>query len=193
MLRRLNITNFALINEMDVRFPGKLTVITGETGAGKSIFLEALALVLGKRADTAKLQNKNKKCVIEAEFDAGKLDLKEFFEREELDEEKTLVLRREINAEGKSRSFLNDTPVSLTALKYLSEQLIDIHSQHQTLLLNQSNFQLEVLDAFAGTADAYKEYKKDFSQLGKLIQQLNALQEQEVQAKKELDYFQFIQ
>lgn len=192
MLRRLNITNFALINEMDVRFPGKLTVITGETGAGKSIFLEALALVLGKRADTASLQNKNKKCVIEAEFDAGKLDLKEFFQREELDEEKTLVLRREINAEGKSRSFLNDTPVSLTALKYLSEQLIDIHSQHQTLLLNQSNFQLEVLDAFAGTADVYKEYKKDFSQLGKLNQQLSALQEQEVQAKKELDYFQFL-
>lgn len=192
MLKRLYISNFALINEMDVRFPGKLTVITGETGAGKSIFLEALALVLGKRADTASLQNKNKKCVIEAEFDTGKLDLKEFFEREELDEEKTLVLRREISAEGKSRSFLNDTPVSLNALKYLSEQLIDIHSQHQTLLLNQSNFQLELLDAFAGSSESFKDYKKDFASLAKLNQQLVALQEQELQAKKELDYFQFL-
>src|ERR1700746_2940287 len=111
MLRRLYISNFALIGEMDVSFPGKLTVITGETGAGKSIFLEALGLVLGKRADTASLKNKSKKCVIEAEFDARKTDLTKFFEDEGLDKEDHIILRREISAEGKSRSFLNDTPV----------------------------------------------------------------------------------
>jgi DNA repair protein RecN (Recombination protein N) len=192
MLSKLYISNFALINEMDVSFPGKLSVITGETGAGKSIFLEALALVLGKRADAASLQNKNKKCVIEAEFDAGKLELKDFFEQEGIDSARHLVLRREINADGRSRSFLNDTPVSLAALKFLAEHLIDIHSQHQTLLLNQSNFQMEVLDAFAGNADAYKDYRKDFVKLTKLNLELRALQELELTARKELDYFQFL-
>lgn len=177
---------------MDVTFPGKLTVITGETGAGKSIFLEALGLVLGKRADTASLQNKTKKCVIEAEFDAKNLDLKSFFEEEGLDEEKQLILRREISAEGKSRSFLNDTPVSLSALKFLSEKLIDIHSQHQTLLLNQANFQLEMLDAFASSLNLFKDYKIEFSRLTKFYAQLSDLLDQETQAKKELDYFQFL-
>lgn len=177
---------------MDVAFPGHLTVITGETGAGKSIFLEALGLVLGKRADTASLQNKSKKCIIEAVFNAKNLDLKQFFEEESLDEDDTIVLRREISAEGKSRSFLNDTPVGLNALKFLSEKLIDIHSQHQTLLLNQANFQLEILDAFAGTLELYKNYKQDYSKLNKLNHQLKELLEKETQAKKELDYFQFL-
>lgn len=192
MLRRLHISNFALIRQMDVTFPGKLTVITGETGAGKSIFLEALGLVLGKRADVAALQNKSKKCIIEAEFDVRQIDLGNFFEEEGLDADPQLILRREISAEGKSRSFLNDTPVSLSALKFLSEKLIDIHSQHQTLLLNQSNFQLELLDAFAGSLEAYKLYKTEYSRLPKLNTQLNDLLEQETQAKKELDYFQFL-
>jgi DNA repair protein RecN (Recombination protein N) len=177
---------------MDVSFPGKLTVITGETGAGKSIFLEALGLVLGKRADVASLQNKAKKCIIEAEFDAKGLDLNQFFENENLEQDNHLILRREISAEGKSRSFLNDTPVGLNALKFLSEKLIDVHSQHQTLLLNQTNFQLEILDAFAGTLNLFKEYKLDFNQLGKLNSLLKNLQEQESVAKKELDYFQFL-
>lgn len=192
MLRKLYIRNFALINEMDVHFPGHLSVITGETGAGKSIFIEALSLVLGKRADTASLSNKNKKCIIEAEFDAGDLDLKAFFEREKLDEEKILILRREINPEGKSRSFLNDTPVNLNALKFLSEKLIDVHSQHQNLLLNQNNFQLELLDVFAGTSAEYKAYQNKFTQLQKIKSDLLVLNEQESQAKKELDYYQFL-
>ncbi len=192
MLKRLYISNFALINEMDVSFPGKLSVITGETGAGKSIFLEALGLVLGKRADVASLQNKTKKCIIEAEFDAKGLDLKSFFEDENLEHDNHLILRREISAEGKSRSFLNDTPVGLNALKFLSEKLIDIHSQHQTLLLNQTNFQLEILDAFANTLNLFKEYKLDFAQLNKLTSSLKNLLEQENVAKKELDYFQFL-
>ena len=192
MLKQLYISNFALINEMDVSFPGKLSVITGETGAGKSIFLEALGLVLGNRADLAALQNKNKKCIIEAEFDTKGLDLVTFFEENDLDFDSTILLRREISTEGKSRSFLNDTPVGLNTLKLLSERLIDIHSQHQTLLLNQTNFQLEVLDAFAGSLNDFKEFKTEYSKLNKLSGVLKNLKEQEAQAKKELDYFQFL-
>lgn len=192
MLKRLYISNFALINEMDVVFPGNLTVITGETGAGKSIFLEALGLALGKRAELAALKNKTKKCVIEAEFEAKNLDLASFFEENDLDAESTIILRREISVEGKSRSFLNDSVVSLSALKSLSEKLIDIHSQHQTLLLNQGIFQLEVLDAFAGTLNLYKEYKTEYTKLNKLNSGLKSLLDQEAQARKELDYFQFL-
>ncbi len=192
MLKQLYITNFALIGEMDVTFPGKLTVITGETGAGKSIFLEALGLVLGNRADVAALQNKTKKCIIEATFNVKGLNLNSFFEENEIDLDDEIVLRREISAEGKSRSFLNDTPVSLNILKNLSEKLIDIHSQHQTLLLNQTNFQLDIVDAFAESTQLVKNYKLNFSNLTKLSATLNALTEQENLAKKELDYFQFL-
>ena len=177
---------------MDVSFPGNLTVITGETGAGKSIFLEALGLALGKRADLAALKNKTKKCIIEAEFEAKGLDLASFFEENDLEAEPTIILRREISADGKSRSFLNDSVVSLNALKTLSERLIDIHSQHQTLLLNHGNFQMEVLDAFAGSLSLFQEYKVEFSKLNKLNSGLKVLQEQEAQARKELDYFQFL-
>ncbi|HOZ87252.1 MAG TPA: DNA repair protein RecN [Bacteroidia bacterium] len=192
MLKRLYISNFALINEMDVSFPGKLTVITGETGAGKSIFLEALGLALGKRADLATLQNKTKKCIIEAEFETTGLDLGSIFEDNDLDYETTLVLRREISTDGKSRSFLNDSVVSLGALKVLSEKLIDIHSQHQVLLLGQANFQLEILDAFAGTIGIFKDYKSEYAALTKLKNTLKTLTEQEAQARKELDYYQFL-
>ena len=192
MLKRLHISNFALINEMEVSFTGNLTVITGETGAGKSIFLEALSLALGKRADLSALNLKTKKCIIEAEFSAANLDLNDFFLEHDLDFEPNLILRREINADGKSRSFLNDSPVSLSVLKLLSEKLIDIHSQHQTLLLNQSNFQLELLDTFAESLKIFKEYKIEFSSFTKSKIELQSLQEQEKLAKKELDYFQFL-
>ena len=192
MLKRLYINNFALINEMDVSFPGKLSVITGETGAGKSIFLEALGLALGKRADLAALQNKTKKCIIEAEFETKGLDLISFFEENELEYDPQIILRREISVDGKSRSFLNDSVVSLNALKLLSEKLIDIHSQNQTLALNQTQFQLEVLDAFAGSLGAFKVYKTEYSKLTVLKNSFKILQEQELQAKKELDYFQFL-
>ncbi len=192
MLKRLHIRNFALINEMEVSFPGNLTVITGETGAGKSIFLEALSLALGKRADLSALNLKTKKCIIEAEFSAANLDLNDFFLEHDLDFDPNLILRREINADGKSRSFLNDSPVSLSVLKLLSEKLIDIHSQHQTLLLNQSNFQLELLDTFAESLKLFKEYKIEFNSFTKSKIELQSLQEQEKLAKKELDYFQFL-
>ncbi|MBK7816858.1 MAG: AAA family ATPase [Sphingobacteriaceae bacterium] len=138
MLKRLYISNYALIEELDVSFPGSLTVITGETGAGKSIFLEALGLALGNRADAGSLQNKAKKCVIEAEFEAKNYDLSDFFVKNGLDFENLVILRREINGEGKSRSFINDSPVNLTVLKEIADSLIDVHSQHQTLLLNQT-------------------------------------------------------
>lgn len=192
MLKNLYISNFALIEEMEVSFPGNLTVITGETGAGKSIFLEALSLALGNRADLSSLQNKNKKCIVEAEFNVDGLDLSEFFEEHDLDVDATILLRREISTDGKSRSFLNDTPVSLNALKVLSQKLIDIHSQHQTLLLNQTNFQLELLDAFAGNLKDFADYKSEFGRLNKLNNVLKNLKEQEAQAKKDLDYYQFL-
>lgn len=192
MLKNLYISNFALIEEMEVSFPGNLTVITGETGAGKSIFLEALSLALGNRADLSSLQNKNKKCIVEAEFNVDGLDLSEFFEEHDLDVDATILLRREISTDGKSRSFLNDTPVSLNALKVLSQKLIDIHSQHQTLLLNQTNFQLELLDAFAGNLKDFADYKSEFGKLNKLKNVLKNLKEQEAQAKKDLDYYQFL-
>ncbi len=192
MLRRLHISNFALINEMDVIFPGHLTVITGETGAGKSIFLEALGLALGKRAEAAALKNKAKKCIVEAEFDVSNLDLHSFFQEHDVEPDTNIILRREINPEGKSRSFLNDSVVSLTALKALSEEVIDIHSQHQTLLLNQENFQLELVDAFAGTLALVKDYRQDFSQLQKAKKELSKLQAQESEARKQADYYQFL-
>ena len=192
VLKRLYISNFALISEMDVSFPGELTVITGETGAGKSIFLEALALALGKRADLLALKNAAKKCIVEAEFETGNLGLSSFFEENELEFNNTIVLRREISADGKSRSFLNDSLVNLTTLKLLAEKLLDIHSQHETLLLNQGDFQLEVIDAFAGSLDLFKSYKQEFTKLNKLSLELKALLEQEFQAKKELDYYKFL-
>lgn len=192
MLKRLYINNFALIQEMDVTFPGGLTVITGETGAGKSIFLEALSLALGNRADLAALKNKTKKCIIEAEFDVQDLDLGSFFEDNDLEPDNTLLLRREINADGKSRSFLNDSVAGLSVLKQLAERLIDIHSQHQTLLLNQTGFQLELLDAFAGSLGLYKDYRSTYHQLITQKANLRGLQEQEGQARKELDYYNFL-
>lgn len=192
MLKRLYISNFALIDEMDVTFPGELTVITGETGAGKSIFLEALGLLLGNRADATMVQSKKKKCILEAEFDINQIELHNFFNENELDQEEYLIIRREISADGKTRSFLNDTPVSLNVLKQLSGYLIDIHSQHQTLLLNQSHFQFELLDAFAGTNDDVKEYRKKFTLLKRKKETLSNLLLQEQQAKKELDYFTFL-
>ncbi|MBP9069152.1 MAG: DNA repair protein RecN [Bacteroidia bacterium] len=192
MLKRLYISNYALIEELDVSFPGSLTVITGETGAGKSIFLEALGLALGNRADAGSLQNKAKKCVIEAEFEAKNYDLSDFFVKNGLDFENLVILRREINGEGKSRSFINDSPVNLTVLKEIADSLIDVHSQHQTLLLNQTKFQLQLIDSFAGTTHDFELYKKSFKQLQENKKQLEELESKEKQAKKDLDYYQFL-
>jgi DNA repair protein RecN (Recombination protein N) len=191
MLQNLRIQNFALIEETEVRLNQGLTVITGETGAGKSILLGALGLTLGNRADVSSLHDKAKKCIIEAQFNIKAYNLKSFFDNNELDFEEITSIRREITPEGKSRAFINDTPTTLNVLKELGDQLIDIHSQHETLLLKETNFQFELVDAFAQTAQLFADYKKQFSQLTKLKNQLEDLTAQELQAKKELDYFQF--
>ena len=191
MLQSLRIQNFALIEETEVSLKQGLTVITGETGAGKSILLGALGLTLGNRADVSSLHDKTKKCIIEAQFNIKAYNLKSFFENNELDFEEITSIRREITPEGKSRAFINDTPTTLNVLKELGDQLIDIHSQHETLLLKETNFQFELVDAFAQTTQLFIDYKKQFSLLTKLRKQLEDLTAQELQAKKELDYFQF--
>jgi len=191
MLQHLRIQNFALIEETEVHLNNGLTVITGETGAGKSILLGALGLTLGNRADVSSLHDKTKKCIIEAQFNVKEYSLKTFFENNELDFEEVTTIRREITPEGKSRAFINDTPTTLSVLKELGEQLIDIHSQHETLLLKETNFQFELVDAFAQTTNLFSDYKKQFIALQKLRKQLEELTAQEIQAKKELDYYQF--
>jgi DNA repair protein RecN (Recombination protein N) len=191
MLQHLRIQNFALIEETEVHLNNGLTVITGETGAGKSILLGALGLTLGSRADVSSLHDKTKKCIIEAQFNIKEYSLRSFFEINELDFEEVTTIRREITPEGKSRAFINDTPTTLSVLKELGEQLIDIHSQHETLLLKETNFQFELVDAFAQTTNLFSDYKKQFNALQKLRKQLEELTAQEIQAKKELDYFQF--
>ena len=191
MLQQLSVQNYALIDQLEIDFSDGLTIITGETGAGKSILLGALGLVAGNRADAQSLQDKGKKCVIEAVFNIKEYALKSFFEAQELDYDVTTTIRREINPEGKSRAFINDTPVTLSQLKELAERLIDIHSQHQTLTLNGNEFQLSVVDAFAGHAELLKQYQTDFKQFKQVEKKLNELIEREAQAKKDLDYFQF--
>ena len=191
MLQGIRIQNFALIEEIDIQFNEGLTVITGETGAGKSILLGALGLTLGNRFDVNSLNRKDKKCIIESRFNISKYNLKSFFEENELDYEDVTSIRREITVEGKSRAFINDTPVTLSVIKELSEQLIDIHSQHETILLKENHFQIALVDAFAKTTSLYVDYKKQFSALQKSKKQLAEFLDEELQAKKEFDYFQF--
>lgn len=196
MLKHLSVQNYALIDKLEVEFTDGLTIITGETGAGKSILLGALGLIAGSRADTQALQDKTKKCVVEASFNVKGYALKDFFLTHELDYDEITTVRREIipianGAEGKSRAFINDTPVTLSQLKELAEYLIDIHSQHQTLTLNGSAFQLSVVDAFADHSSTMEEYAAGFKKYKALEKQLNDLTERESQAKKDLDYFQF--
>ncbi|MEX0291362.1 MAG: AAA family ATPase [Flavobacteriaceae bacterium] len=149
MLAQLSIKNYALINDLTVVFGNGFTTITGETGAGKSILLGGLSLVLGKRADLSVQQDKSRKCIIEAEFALGKYGLRSFFRENELDYDPNTIIRREILPGGKSRAFINDTPVNLDVLSSLGIRLIDVHSQHQTLQLTDHDFQLKVVDALA--------------------------------------------
>lgn len=159
MLRRLTVKNYAIIRELDMGFGEGFTVITGETGAGKSILLGALGLALGERADTSVLLSKDEKCIVEADFNIRGYDLEMLFEESGVDYEDDAILRREINPAGKSRAFINDTPVTLGVMKELGTRLIDVHSQHQTLLLGDSMFQLRVIDAYAGSAALSGEYR----------------------------------
>mgnify|MGYP003860997541 CR=1 FL=1 len=192
MLTSLNITNFALIDALEVNFNNGFSIITGETGAGKSILLGGLSLVLGKRADLSQIKDKSKKCVIEAIFDIANYDLKSIFTKGDLDYDPQTIIRREILPSGKSRAFINDSPVNLQELQELSVFLIDIHSQHQTQELSEELFQFQIIDSVAHNQENINLYsailssfKKDKSQLSTLTSKLQSL-------LKEQDYNTFL-
>lgn len=192
MLKSLQIRNYALIDELEIAIEEGFTIITGETGAGKSILLGALSLLTGQRADRAALQDRDKKCVVEGVFHIANYGLRPFFDRYDLDYENHTVIRREITPAGKSRAFINDTPVNLAQLKELGQRLIDIHSQHETLDLGQTTFQLSVLDAYASQLDAVADYRKVFGQYREAELALEDLHERQRKARVEQDYHQFL-
>lgn len=192
MLQHLTIENYALIKSLDIDFAKGFTTITGETGSGKSIILGALGLLLGQRADVQVLFEKDKKCVVEATFDIKDLDLMSFFEDNDLDYDDTLLLRREIQPSGKSRAFVNDTPASLQVMKDLGVYILDIHSQHQTLTLKNSDFQLSLLDVMCTSQDCKNDYRQEYTIYKKHKAELHALEEQERKDKADLDYHQFL-
>ena len=192
MLKSLFIRNFVLIDSLDIKFNQGFSVITGETGAGKSIILGALSLVLGQRADGKSIKNGSEKCVIEAVFDVSKYKLEEFFMIKDLEyDAKVCILRRELYASGKSRAFINDSPVSLTILKELGARLIDIHSQHQNLLLGDTRFQLKVIDVMAENEILLILYRKEYNRYQFLKKELTELTEKARQTKQEEDYVRF--
>ena len=191
MLIKLFVQNYALIKELDVELENGLTIITGETGAGKSILLGALSLILGTRADSSVLLDKNEKCVVEGTFRIEEYDLKEFFISNELDYETVTSLRREINPAGKSRAFINDTPVTVNILKELGDRLIDIHSQHQTLMLHDNSFQLNLIDSFSGTAKLKTKYGETYSNYRKLKKEYIIIKEKADKNRADLEYYQF--
>lgn len=192
MLRQLYIKNFALIDKLEMNFHGGFSVITGETGAGKSIILGAIGLLLGQRADSKALKQGAEKCVIEAHFDLSKYQLELFFERNEIEYDATdTIVRRELTASGKSRAFINDTPVSLTQLKELGEQLIDIHSQHQNLLLNKQDFQLNVVDILAKNNNTLQSYHQAYANYQEAQHQLEQMREEIERSRQESDFLQF--
>ncbi|ASS49231.1 MAG: DNA repair protein RecN [Candidatus Fluviicola riflensis] len=190
MLTQLSIRNFALIASADIAFSTGFTSITGETGSGKSILLGALNLILGERADYSVIRDTEKKTVVEAVFQIADIH-KEWFLSQDIDWETETVIRREITAQGKSRAFINDTPVQLTQLKELTEQLIYIHSQHQTLELKKPGFQLALLDGFAGIAEPVFRFQTDFKRFRKEQQQLEQLRRQLIEQQQEADYIRF--
>ena len=191
MLRSLYIQNYALIEKLDIRFETGFSVITGETGAGKSIILGAIGLLLGQRADVKAIRQGASKCVIEARFDISAYHMEAFFEENELEYEPECILRREVQSSGKSRAFINDTPASLTQMKELGEQLIDVHSQHQNLLLNKEGFQLNVLDILSHNEEALDVYHHLYQDWKKLCKELDELIVLAEQSKTDEDYIRF--
>lgn len=192
MLLRLSIRNYAIIEDLETGFSGKLNVITGETGAGKSIIAGALGLILGARADSGTLVNKQHKCVIEGVFHAdNRKIIHSFLKENELDAEEELVLRREISTNGKSRAFINDTPVNLTQLQQLSSMLVDLHQQFDTLDLEESDFQREVMDALAGQAPLVQDYQIIFRHWQQIKKECEELKNRKQQLDKEADYNRF--
>ena len=192
MLSRLLICNYALIDTLDISFSKDLTILTGETGAGKSIILGALSLILGQRAEGKYFFNQQKKCIIEGYFQIKDYQLSSFFADHDLDYEEETILRREVAVDGKSRAFINDTPVTLALLKQLGEKLIDIHSQHATQEMNQGDFQLFVLDVLAGNQSLLASYQHTYKVYQQSLVQLKEMERTCVQAKIDQDYYQFL-
>lgn len=192
MLQSIYIQNYALIDILDINFDKGFSVITGETGAGKSIMLGAIGLLLGQRADTKSIKNGKSKCLIEAHFDISPYNMQAFFEENELEyDSRECILRRELYASGKSRAFINDSPASLGLMKELGEKLIDIHSQHQNLLLNNEGFQLKVLDIIANNEKELENYRSAYNQYRKTSQELSRIINEAEKSKADEDYIRF--
>ncbi|NLN95550.1 MAG: DNA repair protein RecN [Bacteroidales bacterium] len=192
MLQQLTVENYTLIRRLSINFNSGFTVITGETGAGKSILIGALSLILGQRADSNLLFDKTKKCIVEGLFLGKDYQLEPFFIDNDLDYDDQIILRREILTSGKSRAFINDTPVNLNVLRELGEFLVDIHSQHAILSLNDPAFQLNIVDEYAGNMKVLQEYRESYKSLQQMMNELEQLQQEELNAKKDQDYFQFL-
>ena len=191
MLQSLKIQNYALIDHIQIEWAPGFITITGETGAGKSILIGALSLILGNRADTSVLKDEERKCVVEAAFDIQHYSLEPVFEEHDLDYEPETIIRREINNKGKSRAFINDTPVNIRVLKELGQYLVDIHSQHQNLVLKDNRFQLNVVDAYARNKDLLERYGRMYREYRDLEKQYQSLKERSERAGSDLDYYQF--
>ncbi|MDR6561202.1 MULTISPECIES: DNA repair protein RecN [unclassified Arcicella] len=192
MLTKLQIKNYALIEHLVLTPDVALNIVTGETGAGKSIMLGAIGLLLGNRADTRTLFNPNEKCIIEGEFDVSGYIIKNIFEEEELDYDEHCVIRREISPQGKTRAFVNDTPVNLETLRRVATQLMDVHSQHDNLLLGANDYQLEIVDTFAQNHELLDTYKKDYQAFYKAQRVYDQLKIEAKESKKEFDYNAFL-
>jgi DNA repair protein RecN (Recombination protein N) len=188
LLKSLSIQNYALINQLTIDFSLGLSIITGETGAGKSILLGALGLVLGNRADTNSLKDTSKKCVVEAQLSIANYNLNSFFDSVDLDYESNTIIRREILPSGKSRAFVNDTPVTLAVLNQLKSKLIDVHSQHQTMQLSDASFQFLILDALAKNESKIASYRRGLKQLNIFRNEMDALQAKQREANQQYDY-----
>lgn len=191
MIQKLIIRNFAIIDVLEIDFSEKLTIITGETGAGKSILLGALGLIMGNRADNVSLYNPELKCTVEGHFNIGDYDLQSFFESNELDYEDILVVRREITPQGKSRAFINDTPVNLKVLSQLSGSIIDLHLQFDTLDIHEISFQLRMLDALANNKILLKHYQFQYKQYQQHLKELELLEDKNRKSAKEVEFIQF--
>lgn len=192
MFLKLNIENYTLIRKLEIDFSMGFSVITGETGAGKSIILGALALILGQRADSNVLFEKSQKCIIEGTFKIENYNLENFFLTHDLDYDSLVILRREINAQGKSRAFINDTPVNLSLLKEIGDRLVNIHSQNSIITLNDANFQLAVLDSYAGQLDQVAKFRTLYQDLLRLKNELEFIRERNRKAQEEKDYYRFL-
>ncbi len=191
MLRKLSILNYALIEKADIDFDKGLSVITGETGAGKSILLGALGLILGQRADASVLFNKDEKCIVESTFDITHYGLEDLFSQEDVDFDNQTIIRREITPNGKSRAFINDTPVTVTLLKNIVSRLIDVHSQHQNLLLSDDNYQMMIIDTVADNQPLIISYKDLYQQYKELLTREQEMISENERLKKDQDYVRF--